>query len=143
MPLSSKPRFEALHSMLVRNEDAIKRTLGQLERLRGELDAGIAAAEKSAIDAGAAVLGTDLRDQYTRYWRAKAEEVRQLRDRLGVVDRDIDSTRTALTEAHRQTLAIKELRNRDQELTTRREQRMDARIMDEFGLRQNASLASA
>ncbi len=139
-----KPRFEALHAMLVRNEDAIKRTLGQLESLRRELDSSIAAAEKAAIDAGASALGTDLRDQYTRYWRAKAEEVRQLRERLGVVDRDIDSTRTALGEAHRQTLAISELRQRDQDLTTRREQRLEARLMDEFGLRQQgASLATA
>ncbi len=143
MSLASKPRFEALHAMLVRNEDAIKRTLGQLERLRQEIDASIASAERAAVVAGAAASPVALRDQYSLFWRAKAEEVVQLKTRLGVVDRDIESTRTALTEAHRQTLAIKELRNRDQELTTRREQRMEARIMDEFGLRQNASLASA
>jgi flagellar export protein FliJ len=127
----SKPRYQAIHDLAESAVDAVRKELGRLEMKRAEISVALADGEASLIEAGAHA-NPAFRHQYGVYWTARQADLARLRAGLAQVDAEIEQTREALRESHRRLAAINELQTRDREAIAKRDQRREAKAMDEF-----------
>jgi flagellar export protein FliJ len=129
----SKLRFQALIDLYEAQEADVRRKLGLHERARGELLARLdtLTSQRDAVK----VADPRLRDIYIRFCQLLADQIAGVKDKIAGVDRDIVACRAELVEAHRKSATFAKLRARELAERARRNERRQARLLDELGAR--------
>lgn len=135
-----KLRFQALIELYEEQEAEVRRRMGALERMRSDLVARTQtlAAERDA----ASVTDTRLRDIYIRFCQLIADQMAAIKEQIARLDKDIMACRADLIEAHRKTSTFAKLRERDAIAQKRKDERRQARLLDELGVRRWAEAHS-
>ena len=128
-----KPRFHTLADLAHRREDEARKRVGLAERARAEQAERIVALERErdGVDAGAPAL----RDVYAAWWRRLDAQVAAARQLLATRDKEIETARAELVEAHREAAIWDKLRERDALTIAAAAERRSAKELDDFGAR--------
>ena len=113
----AEPRFTALLNLYRREEDDARRTLGAHERERGPT---------GKLDY------QWLRQQLTSFWAQTGIELQAVLMAITACDAAISAARESLFAAHRRVSTFIKLQERDAQASNRRQERRDARRLDEL-----------
>ncbi len=127
----AEPRFTALLNLYRREEDDARRTLGAHERERLALLEREAEIECRRRQAAASV-ALPLRQQLTSFWAQTGIELQAVLMAITACDAAISAARESLFAAHRRVSTFIKLQERDAQASNRRQERRDARRLDEL-----------
>lgn len=128
-----KPRFGTLAELAHRREDEARKRVGLAELARAEQAERVTALEGERD--GAAPGGPLLREVYAAYWRRLDGLVVGARQALATRDKDVETARAELVEAHREAAIWTKLRERDAVAIAAADERRAAKELDDFGAR--------
>jgi flagellar export protein FliJ len=129
--MSYQPRFTSLVHLHETREREARRQVGDLERQRHQVQMRIDALIE---DRQAATNDTSLqaREQLTRYWIHIDAQMVSAQAVISKLDKDIDTARRSLAEAHRTHATFLKLQEQDKKHEQQRRERQDARRLEEF-----------
>ncbi len=130
-----KPRFQTLADLAHRREDEARKRVGVAERLRAEQVERIAAIERERD--GAAPGGPALREIYAAFYRRLEAQIAVQRQALTQREKDVETARAELIEAHRDSAIWTKLRERDAQTIAAASERRLAKELDDFGARRH------
>ncbi len=133
--MAAKVRFQIVLNVHRAEEDAAKRSLGQLESARVDLLQAIRTRERNLTDAAASTVDVRQREQLARFWPVAQARVQAALKALADHDTQIAAARTRLIAAHRQVATFEQLQTRDRQAARALSDRREARAMDEFAQR--------
>ena len=128
-----KPRFQTLADLAHRREDEARKRVGLAERARAEQVERIAALERER-DA-AAPGAVPMREIYAAFYRRLDAQVAVQRQALALREKDVESARAELIDAHREAATWAKLRERDALTIAAAAERRMAKELDDFGAR--------
>ncbi len=127
-------RFTALLALYEQDEAAARQQVGQLERERADLLATLQAMQQ-ALSRATITVGLHERELLFHYHLAEQRRITAQQQRITAQDQQIATARQALVEAHRKTMTIAKLRERDAREARQLADRRAQRRTDEFAAR--------
>lgn len=126
------------------HESDCRRTVGLLEQQRAEFVELHTQKTQERLNAAEGLSDPSLHEIFSDFWKRVEHELKAIEKDIATIDARIIKAREALIEAHRESVVIAKLQERDKLAMQRDAERRERRFLDDFaGARHGIALAEA